>query len=173
MSRSTEPAVSRRRRTAALALAAAAVLAAGVPGAVSAAPRVEPFDAETWGRLKATLPRPAVVVFTTTYCATCPEVFEGLGTEIRARRPGAPLVAVVLDGEALGRRPRDKHLARADRLFAFRGPQAAALRHAIDPSWRGVTPWVALIAADGSVSFGGGTPTRDRLDAWSKDASSR
>jgi hypothetical protein len=140
---------------------------------VSAAPRVEPFDAETWGRLKATLPRPAVVVFTTTYCATCPEVFEGLGTEIRARRPGAPLVAVVLDGEALGHRPRDAHLARADRLFAFRGPQEAALRHAVDPSWRGVTPWVALIAADGSVSFGGGTPTRDRMDVWSRGARSR
>jgi hypothetical protein len=144
------------------------MLAAGVPSAPSAAPRVEPFDAEVWRLLKSTLPRPAVVVFTTSYCATCPEVLEGLEAAIRARRPGAPLVAVVLDGESLGRRPREAHLARADRLFAFRGQQEAALRHAVDPSWRGVTPWVALIGADGAVTFGGGTPTRDRLDAWAR-----
>jgi hypothetical protein len=144
------------------------MLAAGVPSAPSAAPRVEPFDAEVWSRLKSTLPRPSVVVFTTSYCATCPDVLEGLGTEIRTRRPGAPLVAVVLDGESLGRRPREAHLARADRLFVFRGQQEAALRHAVDPSWRGVTPWVALIGADGAVTFGGGTPTRDRLDAWAR-----
>ena len=164
---STEPAIRHRRRGAALVFAAV-MLAAGVPSAPSAAPRVEPFDAEVWSRLKSTLPRPAVVVFTTSYCATCPEVFEGLGAEIRMRRPGAPLVAVVLDGESLGRRPREAHLARADRLFVFRGQQEAALRHAVDPSWRGVTPWVALIGADGAVTFGGGTPTRDRLETWAR-----
>ena len=59
------------------------------------------------------------------------------------------------------------------RVQQDRATQEAALRHAVDPSWRGVTPWVALIAADGSVSFGGGTPTRDRLDAWSKGAGAR
>ena len=167
MSRSNDRSARRRLLGAGVGLAAACA-AFGPRAAHAAAPRAEPFDAETWARLKASLPRPAVVVFTTTYCATCPEVFEGLGAEIRMRRPGAPLVAVVLDGESLGRRPREAHLARAARLFAFRGQQEAALRHAVDPSWRGVTPWVALIGADGAVTFGGGTPTRDRLDAWAR-----
>ena len=85
-----------------------------------------------------------------------------------ALRAQASFSAVVLDGESLGRRPREAHLARADRLFVFRGQQEAALRHAVDPSWRGVTPWVALIGADGAVTFGGGTPTRDRLETWAR-----
>lgn len=165
MSRSTDRPTRRCAVAAAIVIAAAAL----VPASPVAAPRVEPLDAEAWAGLKADLPRPAVVVFTTSYCATCPEVFERLQAEIRARRPGAPLVAVVLDGEALGRRPRGGHLAHADRLFAFRG-QEAALRYAVDPDWRGVTPWVALIGSDGQVTFGGGTPSRERLEAWAGQA---
>jgi hypothetical protein len=171
LSRSNDRPARRRLLSAGIGLAAAGA-AFRPPAAHAAAPRAEPFDAETWARLKASLPRPAVVVFTTTYCTTCPEVFEALHAEIRTRRPGAPLVAVVMDGEALGRRPRESHLAHASRLFVFRG-QEAALRHAVDPGWRGVTPWVALLGAEGEPSFGGGTPSRERLDAWSGRVSPR
>jgi hypothetical protein len=171
LSRSNDRSARRRLLAAGLGLAAAGA-AFAPPAARAAAPRAEPFDAQTWARLKASLPRPAVVVFTTTHCATCPGVFEALHAEIRARRPGALLVAVVMDGEALGGRPRESHLAHASRLYAFRG-QEAALRHAIDPGWRGVTPWVALLGAEGEPSFGGGTPSRERLDAWIGRASPR
>lgn len=171
MSRSTDPIARRGARRAALAVLAALAAAVAVPTAAAAAPppRVEPFDAEVWSRLQATLPRPAVVVFTTTTCATCPEVFEGLRRTLRERRLAAPLVAVVLDGDALGRGRHDAHLRDADRVFAFRGREAA-LRWAVDPAWRGVTPYVALLGADGSTRFGAGTPPPERLDAWAATA---
>lgn len=162
MSPSTDRPSLRRRVLAACALVASAAVAA-VPA--RAAPRVEPFDAAAWTRLQATLPRPALVVFTSTTCATCPEVLDGLRRALRERGLSAPLVAVVLDGDALGRGRHDAHLRQADRLFAYRG-QEAALRHAVDPAWRGVMPYIALLAADGTTRFGAGTPSADRLDAW-------
>jgi hypothetical protein len=162
--RATERPPRRRALLAACSVAVATAVPT-VPAPAAPPPRVEPFDAAAWTRLQATLPRPAVVVFTRTTCATCPEVFDGLRRSLRERGLAAPLVAVVLDGEALGRSRHDAHLGQADRLYAFRG-QEAVLRHAVDPAWRGVTPYVALLAADGTTRFGAGTPAPERLDAW-------
>jgi len=117
---------------------------------VSAAPaRVEDFDAGTWSRLLSDLARPAVVVFSTTYCAICPEAFALLADTIEARRLKAPLVAVVMDGERHSGLLREAHYARADRLFVFRG-QEAAVRYAVNKRWRGVTPFVVLLGKSGS-----------------------
>ncbi|MFN9775579.1 MAG: hypothetical protein ACK54X_23550 [Burkholderiales bacterium] len=132
-------------------------------------PRIEPLALDGWPALRASLPRPSVLVFTTTWCANCPETFEAIRAELRGRRLGAPMVAVVIDGDALGRGLRDErvaHLAHSSRVLAFSGHEAA-LRHAVDPSWRGVVPWVGLVGADGSVGFAAGTPSAARLDAWS------
>ena len=102
-----------------------------------------------------------------TWCATCPETFEAIRAAPGARRIAAPFVAVVIDGDALGRDLRDArvaHLAGAFRVHAYPGHEAA-LRYAVHPAWRGVVPYVGLVSGDGSIGYAAGTPTAARLDA--------
>ena len=126
-------------------------------------PPPERFDAQTWSVLRTEVRRPAIVVFTTAHCPTCPEVFASIAQWRAQQMPNAPLVAVLMDGrDPLVPDPTatsaQRHLRAADRLFAFEGPQAA-LRYSVDPTWRGVTPYVALIPAAGPVTFSAGAPT--------------
>jgi hypothetical protein len=128
---------------------------------------VQVFDVQRWtGLLRE--PGPALVVFTSTDCAHCPQAIERLTRhqrdEQRAGRPVPRLDVVVMDGreepESLSAEP---HFQLADRLFAFYG-QAARVRHSVNPAWFGQTPYVALLGAtatDGraSVRFVSGTPT--------------
>ena len=58
-----------------------AVLALAFVASAQAAPgAVRDFDRGTWQQMKQTLPRPSVVVFTTTDCAYCPDVIEALAS---------------------------------------------------------------------------------------------
>ncbi len=118
------------------------------PGLVMAAPKtVEPFDAAQWQALQSGLHRPAVVVFTTTDCAHCPAVIEKLARDRRLRSVRGSLLTVVMDvapGEADAALLRSSHYRPATRLLAFAG-QPDALRHAVNPAWRGVTPYLALL----------------------------
>jgi hypothetical protein len=150
------------RRVAGLLVTAMVALSGPAPAA-QAAPPVEPFDAATWGRLRAQLPRPAIVVFSTTYCAHCPEVFAYLAQAIRQRGLAGPLVAVVMDGEERPGFAGDPHFRLASRLFAFRGDEIA-LRHAVDPRWRGETPYVALLRAGADPVFVAGRPTEEQIE---------
>ncbi|EHR69426.1 hypothetical protein BurJ1DRAFT_0544 [Burkholderiales bacterium JOSHI_001] len=150
------------RRAAALALLAGA-------GAALAAPRaVEAFDDTTWAALQGDKARPAVVVFTTTDCAHCPVVIEQLAAELRQRRLGATLVAVVMDqapGEDDAALLADAHYRPAARLLAFAG-SAAALRHQVQPRWRGVTPFVAFIAPPAPTLTVAGPPPAEMLQRY-------
>lgn len=137
-----------------------------------AAPRaVESFDERTWQALRTSLGASAVVVFTTTDCAYCPGVIEQLARDIRQRKLKASLVAMVMDmtpGEADAALMREPHYSAADRLLAFSGP-AAALRHTVNPSWRGVTPYVAFLRPGGTITWVTGPPSAQVVAAWAAE----
>lgn len=159
------------RRSVTFATACAALLL-GVglwPCAGVAAPRsVEVFDADAWPALKAAQKLPTAVVFSTTDCVHCPAVIEQLVQDLRQRRARGSVIAVVMDvspGESDAQLLADPHYRKVDRLFAFSG-QAARLRFGVDPKWRGVTPFVALLMPGGAVRFVTGPPSAAQLRAW-------
>jgi hypothetical protein len=159
--------VSSLSRPAALLLAA---LFATAPAA--ATPRaVEGFDADTWGALRGAKGQAAVVVFSATLCPTCPGVIEQLTRELVQRKLKAVMMAVVTDvapGEQDAALLRDSHYRQVDRLFAFDG-QAQALRYAVDPGWRGVTPYVVFLSPQGAPPMVvTGTPSAAVFDVWAK-----
>ena len=149
------------------------LLALGLCTAAAAAPRsVEAFDAAGWAALRDDPRHPAIVVFTSTDCAHCPAVIESLSRDRRLRRSGGRLVAVVMDvapGESDALLLRSPHYRRADRLLAFSG-QAPALRHAVNPAWRGVTPYLALLRPGEAPTWVTGPPAPEDLDAWARPA---
>jgi hypothetical protein len=131
------------------------------------------FDAQRWAALLRE-PGPALVVFTSTDCAYCPDAIERLSLHLRSERQAgraAPrLDVVVMDGadqpEAV---LADPHYQTADRLFVFDG-QAARLRRSVNPGWFGQTPYIALLpsARSGEAAvprFVAGTPTTADLNA--------
>lgn len=168
-SRATSPVTSSVAPTAAP-TATPSAAAMGVTKGAAAAPAplvVQGFDAQRWAALLRE-PGPALVVFTSTDCAHCPQAIDRLTRhqrdERRAGRPVPRLDVVVLDGrdepEALA---SETHYRQADRLFAVDG-QAARLRHAVNPAWFGQTPYVALLGSaptDGRPAprFVSGTPS--------------
>ncbi|CAD5373826.1 conserved exported hypothetical protein [Rubrivivax sp. A210] len=145
-------------------LACTAALAAGGRS-------VEAFDRDTWRGLKSGLAKPAVVVFSATWCPNCPGVINDLAAQLRQRKLDATLMAVVTDvapGEQDEALLHDKHYQNVSRLFAFDG-QAPALRHGVDPSWRGVVPYVVFLSATGAPPIVvTGTPDAKAVDAWAK-----
>lgn len=157
----------RRRR---LLSAALALPALGLPLAVAAQRPgrdsvVLDFDAATWSRLLREGPRPAAYVFTTTYCSTCPAVFELLHASISAARQRIELAAVVMDEQGERALMHAHHYRGATRLYAFNGFEPE-IRHAVDPKWRNITPYVALLGRQGSDQRVIGPPDASRLRAW-------
>ena len=132
----------------------------GLSTLAGALPRFEDFTASTWAQWQKDLPRPSVVVFSTTYCPTCPEVFADLAATVK--KDHVPLIAVVMDADGRNDVAHLKHFAHADRIFVFRG-QEAALRFSVDPKWRGVTPYVALFGPDGAPSLVAGRPSAEQM----------
>ncbi len=148
---------------------AAGLIALAAGWHVAAAPRgIEPFAAGTWGALQSSLKKPALVVFSSTSCGNCPAVMEQLSAELRRRRVDATLMAVVTDmapGEDDAHLLQQPHYRVAERLFAFDG-QAPALRHVVNPAWRGATPYVGLLVPGQPVRWVTGAPAATDLDAW-------
>ena len=143
----------------------------------AAAPRqVEAFDAAAWSALQAGLTQPTVVVFSTTDCAHCPAVISGLAHQIQQRKAKAQgrasLVAVVMDaapGDDDAALIGNVHYRPADRLLAFSGP-APVLRYAVDPRWRGVTPFVVFLSPGRAPVFVTGPPQSDQVNAWLRNS---
>jgi thiol-disulfide isomerase/thioredoxin len=168
------PSAGARRRLLALATVFATALAStagnAAPPARSSNPAPQPFGPESWPQLRDALPRPAAVVFTATWCPHCPAVASALAKVTRTR--GATLVVVVVDGAERPDLHHDSTYRQADRLLFFAGNEAA-LRHAVDPRWRGTLPYVALLGADGSAPvFVAGMPSTDALARWASRHSS-
>lgn len=132
----------------------------------NASPRiVEAFDAKTWTRLRQELPRPAAVVFTATYCANCPAVIARLTQALQERGLAQHVIAVVIDAAEEEALLSSKHYTAASRLFAFVGAEAR-LRYAVDPRWRGETPYIALLSGRDDAVFVTGTPSDAQIEAW-------
>ena len=142
-----------------------ALLAPAMP-AFAAPQTILPFGADTWNELGRSPLRPMAVVFSTSDCAHCPAVIDSLAAAIRKSGSRARLVVVVMDGagqeEALRTNGHDR---RANALYVFDG-DAMALRFRVNPDWRGLTPYVALIAADGATRFHAGPPPAEAVRAF-------
>lgn len=163
-----EPLLKGLRRGLAQALLVATTVAAGTSHAAPA--KVESFDTKTWASLRAQAGEPLLVVFTTTWCAVCPETFDTLAKAIGRGTVKARLVGVVMDrapGEDDSALLANTHYRHAARLFAFDG-QEAALRHSVDPRWRAVTPYVVYLAPGQAPRSKLGTPSDKELADWSR-----
>jgi thiol-disulfide isomerase/thioredoxin len=148
-------------RTIALLLCCAPLLAAAEPK------KVERFDTKTWAQLQKELPRPSVVVFTATYCSNCPALIERIAQQLAKRGLKRDIVAVVVDEATPQELLASHHYKSVSKLFAFDGNEAT-LRYGVDPRWRGVTPYVALLSAPDKVIFVAGTPSDAQFEAWLK-----
>lgn len=147
---------------------AGVLLASGLfatPGAFAEPSNVERFDAASWDRLQTDLSRPAAIVFTATYCVNCPAVLAQLAQALKAHGIKGEIVAVVIDDAAAPELLKSEHYAQASRLFLFEGNEAS-LRYRVDPRWRGVTPYIALLSDDGKTTFSAGTPSAEQVAAW-------
>jgi hypothetical protein len=82
------------------------------------------------------------------------------------------VVAVVIDEATERELLASKHYVRASRLFLFTENEAK-LRYQIDPRWRGVTPYVALLSSGGRTTFAAGPPSAAHIEAWLGPASSQ
>jgi hypothetical protein len=151
-------------------LALPLALATAAP-AHAAPAEIDAFDADTWAALQrqaASDGKPLLVVFSATWCAVCPEVITRLADDPRRARAQVPLLVVLADvspGDADARLLASAHYRRADRLLAFDGP-AAAIRHAVDPRWRGAAPYVSWLAPGQAPQFATGAPPADVLARW-------
>ena len=146
------------------------VLGAAHVAAAPATPAVLPFDGGTWQALTRAPQRPLAVVFSSTDCSHCPKVIDDMAAAIRKSRnkaqPGAQLIVVVMDGARQEAALRtDPHTRNAQRLYVFTDdPQA--LRYTVNPDWRGLTPYVALIPLQGAPRFYTGAPPAAALAAF-------
>lgn len=131
----------------------------------AAAPAVADFDAAVWARLLQSGPRPAAYVFTTTWCSTCPAVFELLQARIAAARQRIELAAVVMDAQGAQALAHARHYRGMTRLYTFNGFEPE-IRYAVDPKWRNITPYVVLLGRQGSDQRVIGPPDEQRLRAW-------
>lgn len=151
-------------------LAALAGLAAALP-ALAQAGKSHPlqaaadFDTRTWSRLLSEGPRPVAYVFTNTFCATCPEVFELLHRTVRARRKPVELVAILMDVQGDRALAHAHHYEGVTQLYAFDGFEPE-IRQSVDPQWRNITPYVVLVDRQGAVQRTLGPPSRTQLKRW-------
>lgn len=136
-------------------------------GASASPSIVESFDAKTWTRLRQELPRPAAVVFTATHCANCPAVIARLTQSLQDRGLAQHVIAVVIDAAQEQALLSSRHYESASRLFAFSDTEAK-LRYAVDPRWRGETPYIALLSARDDIVFVTGTPSDAQIEAWTR-----
>jgi len=148
-----------------LVIAMMCALVAPLSSSVAAPHVVESFDAGTWAKLQKDLPRPVAVVFTATYCANCPALIHSLSETLSKQGLKDRVVAVVIDEADSQDLLNSKHYVSASRLFAFDGNEAT-LRYGVDPRWRGVTPYVALLGNEGKPVFAAGTPSDSQIHAW-------
>jgi hypothetical protein len=147
------------------ALALVSVCFLGVSASAAPPKHVERFEAATWAELQANLPRPSAIVFTATYCATCPAVLGKIASALDAHDVEGEVIAVVIDEAQDEELLESKHYERASRLFLFSGNEAS-LRYEVDPRWRGVTPYIALLPAKGKPLFSAGSPSEEQIATW-------
>lgn len=143
-----------------------AALLLALSAAVQAAPqKIEAFDAQSWQRFQSELPRPSAVVFSSTDCTHCPTTIASIAQQLKQRKSPIPLIVVVMDGDQQPGLLQDPHYRPASRLFVFKG-QSAALQYAVNPKWRGITPYVGLLPQAGDVKLVLGNPSAQDIGNW-------
>lgn len=131
----------------------------------SAITTVADFDAQTWTKLLRSGPRPAAYVFTNSFCATCPEAFDVLQKSVAASGKPVPLAAILMDVQGERALAHAHHYAGVTNIYAFDGFEPA-IRQAVDPAWRNITPYVVLVDRKGKLQRVTGQPTASQLKAW-------
>lgn len=126
---------------------------------------VADFDASTWTQLLRSGPRPAAYVFTNSFCATCPETFDVLQKTVSGSGKPVPLAAILMDVQGERALAHAHHYAGVTKIYAFDGFEPA-IRQAVDPQWRNITPYVVLIARNGKLQRVTGQPSAAQLRAW-------
>lgn len=126
---------------------------------------VERFDEKTWPLLVAHGPRPAAYLFTTSYCSTCPDAFKTIWMAAQPSKVKTQLAVVLMDVEGEQALRHAHHFKGLNRLFAFDGYEPA-IRHAIDPDWQDITPYIVLIDKNGKLSTSLGAPSAQALKTW-------
>ena len=147
----------------------AVLLIGTAPVSVAAAPQsVQPFDANTWSKLKQSQQMPSVVIFSTTDCTHCPRVIDEMAMALRNAKIKARLIVVVMDGAGHENALRkNRHYRDARDLYVFDGDEVA-LRYSVNPEWRGLTPYVALLPVKGEARFHSGSPPADAVRTFLK-----
>lgn len=140
-------------------------LAAPAEHAHAATKKVADFDAGTWKQLLAKGSRPAAYVFTNSFCATCPEVFELLHQTVQGAGQPVELAAILMDVRGERALAHAHHYVGVTTVYAFDGFEPA-IRQAVDPKWRNITPYVVLVGRNGKQQRVTGHPTSDQLRAW-------
>ncbi|MBI2751297.1 MAG: hypothetical protein HYX43_18690 [Burkholderiales bacterium] len=126
---------------------------------------VADFDAGTWKQLLAKGSRPAAYVFTNSFCATCPEVFDVLSQAVQGSSQPIELAAILMDLRGERALAHAHHYVGVTSIYAFDGFEPA-IRQAIDPKWRNITPYVVLVGRNGKQQRVTGQPTPAQLKAW-------
>lgn len=142
-------------------------LALAIP-AVHAAqplPAPQPWTQATWAEQLKSGPRPAAYVFTTSYCSTCPDAFAQVAEASAGRRPGVPLIAVMMDAQGHQAMHHAVHFKGLTALYTFDGHEAA-IRHSIDPQWPNITPYIVLVDRQGRRQTTIGSPEPKMLQNW-------
>jgi hypothetical protein len=135
---------------------------------VFAAPTaVEAFDKTTWSSILSNHRQPAMIVFSSVSCTHCPGAIERLAARRAASQSTTGLYVVLMDSEDDVTALASPHHRLADRLFAFRG-RAQSLQYAVNPEWRGMTPYIAYVDGKGGVRFVLGEPDERTLVSWLK-----
>jgi hypothetical protein len=121
---------------------------------VAARTTLQPFSVQAWAGLRAAPQAGQVLVFTTTDCAYCGAEVDRIAAQLRRLAAPRPRVSVVVMDGTEGARAllADGHYASADVVYPYDGNETA-LRYAIDPAWRGETPYLALVPAQGEPWF--------------------
>jgi hypothetical protein len=135
---------------------------------VFAAPtEVETFDKTTWPALLSHHRQSAMIVFSSVSCTHCPGAIERLAARRAASQSATRLYVVLMDSEDDVAALSSPHHRLADRLFAFRS-RAQPIQYAVNPDWRGMTPYIAYIDGKGGVRFVLGEPDERTLALWLK-----
>jgi hypothetical protein len=123
------------------------------------------FDASTWTKLLRSGPRPAVYVFTNSFCATCPETFDVLQQAVAATGQPVEMSAILMDVQGERALAHAHHYAGVTKIYAFDGFEPA-IRQAVDPKWRNITPYVVMVGRSGKLQRVTGQPNAAQLKAW-------
>lgn len=120
---------------------------------------------EAWRALQHQVSGPTVVLFSATYCSTCPRAVEALERFRQAKALPIQLITVVMDADEAALPSPDGHGRGhpGDRTLRP-GPSAQALQFAVDPRWRGETPRLVLLKPGGGRRDLLGLPSPAQLD---------